>query len=227
MNLQELLSGPSFSPHKKPKKIIFMLHGYGDSGDNFIHFAKLLDQPEWKANYISLNAPSSIPNLSLGRQWFDLYPNGVYIADAGNKEIKIINKEILITLSLLEKTIRKVKNDYGISFADCMLLGFSQGAMIAFEFGNFFKEKLGGLAILSGQIMFQNNTINKDLLSTPIFISHGTEDNVLPFNLFVSSCIYLTKNNFTYESHILEGDTHTISPELIKLLQYFIKKNLS
>ena len=84
----DILSGPSFCPNSNPKKLIFMLHGYGDNAENFIHVASVLHKPEWQANYIALNAPSIIPNYPSGRQWFDLYPNGIYISDVGPDEIK-------------------------------------------------------------------------------------------------------------------------------------------
>ena len=73
----------SFSQHNKPKKLIFMLHGYGDTAKNFINVANLFQMNELESNFIALDAPSIIPNYPSGRQWFDLYPNGIYISEAG------------------------------------------------------------------------------------------------------------------------------------------------
>ena len=81
--MTEILNGPSFSRHDNPKKLIFMLHGYGDNAANFMNLAHPIDQEEWQAAYIALNAPGVISGNYMGYQWFDLYPNGVYIADAG------------------------------------------------------------------------------------------------------------------------------------------------
>ena len=108
MNSNRILSGQSFLPHENPQKLIFMLHGYGDTAENFIHIANFLDQPELEANYFALNAPSIISEYSLGRQWFDLYPNGIYIANAGIDEIKIIQSDILTTSKLLENTVNQI-----------------------------------------------------------------------------------------------------------------------
>ena len=226
MNLNNISTGPSFLPNKKPKKLIFMLHGYGDSGDNFIHLAKTLDKLEWEANYIALNAPAIISNNPIGRQWFNLYPNGVYIADAGKNEMEIIKTEILESVKYIEKIINETKNNYGLSYSDCFVLGFSQGGMMAFEVGKYFDESFAGLAILSGRVIFEEIIINPALLQTPIFISHGNKDDVLPINVFNTSCNYLLKNKITLDSQILDGDTHTISAEAISLLQKFIKKTM-
>ena len=224
MNSNEILSGPSFLPQKKPEKLIFMLHGYGDSAENFIHISTSLDLSNFKINYFALNAPYVIPNYPLGRQWFDLYPNGIYISEAGPNEIMIIQSEILKCNQKLANTIMEKINKYNLSYKDCFLLGFSQGGMMTFEFGNYFNQILGGLIILSGRIMTEENIVNKTLLKTPIFISHGDNDDVLPIENYEQSCNFLKKNKLLYESHILPGDTHTISPKAINLLQKFIKK---
>ena len=226
MNSKKTLSGPSVLKNKNPNKLIFMLHGYGDSAENFINIANSLNQVDFKANYFAFNAPTLIPNYPLGRQWFDLNPNGIYISNAGPAEIKLINVEILEANKLIENTIIKIMNFYQLSFADCILLGFSQGGMMTFEFGNYLKNTMGGLAIISGQILNEDKIINKSLLETPIFISHGDLDEILPINLFNKACQFMNKNKLLYESHKMKGDVHTISQETINLLQKFIKKTL-
>ena len=225
MNVKNILDVSSFLPHENPKKIIFMLHGYGDSASNFIHIANSLNQTDWKTNYFAISAPFEVPNFSSGRQWFDLYPNGKYITDAGVSEIKIINAEILIAVKEIKNIIKQTKDSYKLKYSDCFLFGFSQGGMMTFEFGNYLRERLGGLAILSGRIISTKEEVsNSSLLQTPIFISHGVKDEVLPLKFFDKSCEYLKKNKLRFESHRLKDDAHTISLEVIKLLQKFIKK---
>ena len=226
MNSKEILTRQSFLPHKNPQKIIFMLHGYGDSAENFIHIASHLDNFEFKVNYFAFNAPSKIQNYPQGRQWFDLNPNGIYISDAGPEEVKIIKSEILISNRMIENTINKVLDEYKLSYKDCLLMGFSQGGMMTFEFGNYFLNSLGGLAILSGRILKENIIRNHSLLKTPIFISHGELDDVLPIMLYEQACNFLKENKLSFESFKLKGETHTISDNAINLLQKFIKKNL-
>ena len=226
MNKNKTLSGRSFLQYDNPKKLFFMLHGYGDTAENFIHIASSIDNIDFRANYFALDAPSEIPNYSLGRQWVDLNPNGIYITDAGPKEIKIIESEILLANQLLQNTISEEITKYNLSFKDCFLLGFSQGGMMTFEFGNYTTNLLGGLAILSGRIMTEDIITNQSLLKTPIFISHGDCDDVLPIKTFDKACKFLKKSNMLYESFKLKGDTHMISSNAINLLQKFIKKNL-
>ena len=219
MDTSEILTGPSFLIHKNPKKLIFMLHGFGDNGENFINIANSLNKSDWNANYYALNAPSLIPEFPNGRQWFDIYPNGIYISDAGPHEILIIHKQILLAIKLIENTIEKIRIDYNLKYKDCFLLGFSQGGMVTFEFGNYFRECLAGLAILSGRIISEKKIMNSTFLKTPIFISHGILDEVIPINIFDDSCAFLEKNKMLFESHKLQYDTHTISNQTITLFQ--------
>ena len=224
--MTEILNGPSFSRHDNPKKLIFMLHGYGDNAANFMHLANQIDQEELQAAYIALNAPGVIPGNFMGYQWFDLYPNGVYIADAGPKEFDQINKEVNESVKKIIKTIDQYCESLKLMYEDCFVVGFSQGGMMTFEVGSYLQKKLAGLAILSGRIMSHQQITNETLLQTPIFISHGAQDEVLPIKNFYKATEFLKINKCNYEPHILNQDGHNISPEAITLLQKFIKKIL-
>ena len=231
IGMTKILEGPSFSIHNNPKKLIIMLHGYGDNADNFIHLAQQIDQEDWGAHYIALNAPKNITSYPSGYQWFDLYPNGIYISEAGPQEVEIIKKDIKDSVLQIEQSIIFYIQKLNITLSDCIVIGFSQGGIMTFEFGNYIQDQLCALAILSGRIMDRNNlynvnVLNSHLLNTPIFISHGEKDDVLPISNFNNSVEYLNKNRFNFESHIIKGDTHIISTNTINLLQEFIKKNL-
>ena len=224
--MDNLLKGPSISKHDKPTKLMIMLHGYGDNAANFMHLAQPIDQDDWGMHYVSLNAPSIIPGNMMGYQWFDLYPGGVYISDAGPKEYDLVNQEIEISTSKLKETINFYLEQLQLTSEDCFLMGFSQGGIIAFEYARRMKYKLGGIAIMSGRIIKKVENTNTFLQETPIFISHGSNDDVLPISNFKESVEYLQSYNYQSESHLIEGDTHTISPNTINLFQKFIKKNI-
>ena len=225
-DMVEILSGPSISKHDKPKKLIFMLHGYGDNAANFMHLANPIDKDEWGVQYIALNGPGFITDNFMGYQWFDLYPNGIYIAEAGPKEFQLIEKEINNAIIRIVASIKYYCSSLNLNLSDCILIGFSQGGIMTFEVGNFLKEKLAGLVILSGRIIKEDSINNSVLQQTPIFISHGERDEVISIKSFHNSTDYLSTNKCNFESHILPLDEHNISPEAIILLQNFIKKIL-
>ena len=224
--MTEILNGPSISKHDNPKKLIFMLHGYGDNAANFMHLANPIDLDDWEAQYVALNGPGYIPGNLMGYQWFDLYPNGIYIAEAGPKEFEQIQKEIDEVVNKIIYTMEHYCDSLDLTLADCMFMGFSQGGMMTFEVGNQLSEKIGGLIILSGRIMKEGPIKNSILKKTPIFILHGEQDEVIPIQSYYKSIEYLKANKCNFESHAIHSDGHNISPEAISLLQNFIKKIL-
>ena len=60
MNNFNKLDGPSFVFNKKPKKLIFLFHGYGDNAKNFIPLAEYLNDSTMEANFFSPNAPFNV-----------------------------------------------------------------------------------------------------------------------------------------------------------------------
>lgn len=224
--MSDILEGSKFSNHEKPKKVIILLHGYGDNANNFINIAEAIDRDEWGAYYIALNAPQNITNYSFGYEWFNLYPNGIYINEAGTQEIEIVKKQIKASVLKIEKTIKFYINKLNLLLSDCFVIGFSQGGMMTFELGNHLTDQFAAIGIISGRILTEEPVTNLSLLKTAIFISHGDEDDVLSINNFHNSVKYLKYNKCNFESHVLKGDTHIISPKTINLLQKFIKKNL-
>ena len=203
-----------------------MLHGYGDNAANFMHLAHPIDQDDWGMHYISLNAPGIVSGNMMGYQWFDLYPGGVYISDAGPKEYELVNQEIESSILKLKETIKFYLEKLNLKTTDCFLMGFSQGGIITFEYARRMDTNLGGIAIISGRIINKSEKTNPFLQKTPIFISHGTKDDVLPISNFEDSIEYLKNNNYNFESHLIDKDTHTISTNTINLFQKFIKKNI-
>ena len=222
--MDDLLKGPSISNHEKPAKLMIMLHGYGDNASNFIHMAELIDQDDWGMHYLALNAPNTIPGSMMGYQWFDLYPGGVYISNAGPQEYQLVNKEIEHAVSRLERTINFYLDKFNLTINDCFIMGFSQGGIVTFELARRANKIFAGIAILSGRIIEKEEKLNLYLKNTPIFISHGSHDDIIPSSKFDDATQYLKNNKYKFESHLIEGDTHTISPKTINLFQKFIKK---
>ena len=96
MNYIDKLEGPSFIFNKKPKKLIFLLHGYGDNAENFIPLAKYLNDSTMEANFFAPNAPFNVPQYPTGRQWFNPYPNGIHYNEVGPKEKEIMKMKNII-----------------------------------------------------------------------------------------------------------------------------------
>ncbi len=222
----DILKGPSITKHQNPKKLMIMLHGYGDNATNFIQIAGLIDQSEWGMKYVALNAPDTIQDYPMGYEWFQLYLNGTHISNAGVKEYDVAKKKISENVEKIHNSISLLLENLDLKMADCFVMGFSQGGMMAFELGQILQKYLAGLAIISSRIISKEQKPNNAFLKTPIFISHGGQDAVLPVTNYNESIEVLKNYNYNYENHLIEKDEHTISQETITLFQNFIKKNI-
>lgn len=225
MNQVNELYGPSFEPIKYPKKLVFLLHGYGDNGNNFINLAQNLYDSSVKINFFAPSASSNIPQYPDGRQWFNLYPNGIYFKEAGPTEKEIMKKDYLKSVKELDQYITKCCLNYNLSYQDCFILGFSQGAMIAFEFCSYLNKAFAGCIMLSGRILSSEND-KSFFVKTPLLIIHGDKDEVVPPYHFKEACNILNTGGFLYESHLIKDEGHLVSSEILQLVKNFIKKNV-
>ena len=226
MNNNRQLKGPSFKTSNNPEKLVFLLHGYGDNGENFIPLAKYLYTSKININFFAPNAPSSVPQYPLGRQWFDLYPNGINFNEAGSEEKEILRQDCFSSLDLINDYIKNLCLKYQLTFKDCFIIGFSQGAMMTFEFGKYVDNIFAGCVLLSGRILSFENNEKENFIKTPMMIIHGDQDTVLEPKYFVEACNILQNQGFLFESHLMKGEGHTISSDTLELTQNFIKKNV-
>ena len=227
MNNKKPLNGPSFEPTKDPNKLVFLLHGYGDNAENFIPLARYLYDPKLNVNFYAPNAPSSIPQYPSGRQWFDLYPNGINFNEAGETEKAILRQDCLSSLNLIKDYIFDLCVRYKLTYKDCFIIGFSQGAMMAFEIGKYINDTLAGCVLLSGRILPSKDHKKKNFVKTPILIVHGDQDNVLEPKYFEEAGVILTNSGFLFDSYLIKNEGHTISTEMMKLAKNFIKKHMT
>ena len=224
--MDNILKGPSITKHQNPKKLMIMLHGYGDNATNFIQIANLIDQDDWGMKYIALNAPDTIQDYPMGYEWFQLYLNGTHISNASAKEYDVVKNKISKNIEKIYNSISLLLENSNLNMSDCFVMGFSQGGMMAFEFGKILQKHLAGLAIISSRIISKEHEPNNAFLKTPIFISHGGRDAVLPISNYNESIEVLKNYNYNYENYLIEKDEHTMSQETITLFQNFIKKNI-
>lgn len=198
-----------FIPSEIPsKKLMIVLHGRGDSSQGFTWMPQLLGLEEM--NYLLLDAPYEYFG---GRSWYDLPPN----QQEGITHSSMILHDILETM---------FEEDFNVS--ESFLFGFSQGSLMTFEFGGRYEKLLAGYIAVSGYIydtellLKEKNTkhIGKNWLCT-----HGTSDEVLPFETSKLQVEALQKENFdiTFKSY---PKPHTLIQEEIAMIKEWIQERL-
>lgn len=196
-----------FIPSKTAsKKLMVILHGRGDSSRGFTFLPSYLNIDDM--NYLLLDAPYFYYG---GFSWYDLPPNQL----EGIAYSSSILTEIFDTLFEEE-----------FNADESFLFGFSQGALLTFEFGARYEKVLAGYMAISGYIYDPENLLeemNPHVNDSNWLCTHGTYDDILPFETTRSQIELLQSRGFdiTFKSYPKE---HTIAEDELKMITEWIKR---
>jgi len=113
-------------------------------------------------------------------------------------------------------------------FSELHLVGFSQGAALAYTIAIVYPERIASLAGLSGFLPDGASALmgNERLKGLPIFIAHGTEDEQVPVERARAAVVQLEQSgaNVTYcEDNV----SHKLSAKCFHGLEAFYKRVIS
>ncbi|REC61255.1 phospholipase [Chryseobacterium pennae] len=169
MNLDYLVREPENITSSTP--ILFMLHGYGSNEQDLFSFRETLPK-DWII--ISFRAPRD--TQFEGYSWFDINFNDPenYIDVPQAKE----------SLNSALESILKAINHYGLTESKVHLCGFSQGGILCYALALKHPELFTNVACLSAyaeeKILDGIVKDKKKLEKLRFFVSHGTDDAVIP-----------------------------------------------
>jgi len=199
---------------EKPKKLLVFLHGYGASGEDLIDLAKEFKQVLPGAHFVSPNAPFDLEHpFSSGFQWFSL----------GSYEPHIIYPQILEANRILDIFITTQLKRFDLTYQDLILVGFSQGAMMAMYNSLRNQNQNSGIIAYSGKLILPT-MLGETIASKPrICLIHGKEDSVLPFDNFLEAKKMLQEMQIPLQFHALEGLGHGIDHHGIRIGKEFLR----
>jgi phospholipase/carboxylesterase len=200
--------------NQKPKKLIVFLHGYGASGKDLIGLAKEFSNVLPNAHFISPNAPFALENaFSPGYQWFSLT----------NYDPQILNPQILEANNILDNFIDSNLKRLNLTYQDLILVGFSQGSMMAMYNSLRREKENGGIIAYSGKLILPTLLGEKIQSKPKICLIHGRDDEVLPFNNFLEAQKFLKEEQIPFEAHALDGLGHSIDHHGLKIGKEFLR----
>ncbi|MEP0521659.1 MAG: dienelactone hydrolase family protein [Hyphomicrobiales bacterium] len=213
---QALLDGPRLPPVSggPAKQLVVFLHGYGADGNDLIGIGR-----EWAAHlpdaaFVSPHAPEPCGMAPVGRQWFHLtlrdpseYWRGV---TAARPSLDAFLNAELKSLELTDK--------------DLVLVGFSQGTMMALHVGLRRDASPAGIVGYSGLLAGPEN-LEADIKGRPpVFLAHGTHDEVVPHQMMTIAENSLKAAKVPVSSHSAQGMGHGIDGAGLTLGLDHIKK---
>jgi phospholipase/carboxylesterase len=206
---------------------VIWMHGLASDGYHFADIIPKLGLPQNVAiRFIFPNAPMKPISIYDGkkmRAWCDLafMADGVSL-DLENPDIKGIEESSKLVAKLIDAEIEK-----GIKSEKILLIGFSQGAVIALHAAMLYPKKLAGAACLSSHFPTANtmplNGINAKL---PMFFGHGNNDDVVPAVLSEKTFEFFKSNGNPVERHTYNM-RHTVCLDELKAIGAWIGKLLA
>ena len=182
--MDDLLPAIELETADTPQFSVIWMHGLGADGSDFVPVVPELGLDAYAIRFIFPHAPM-IPVTCNGgyvmRAWYDIISldiNSRTIDDAG----------IFASRQAIRQLIAR-ENRRGIPSHRIFIAGFSQGGAVAYATALTHPEKLAGVIALSTYI--PNPRLAAEFTdanqATPVFAAHGTDDDVVSFQLGVAA----------------------------------------
>lgn len=221
---QQLLESVIQNAPGQHKATIIWLHGLGDSGHGFAPIAPELKLPaELGVKFIFPHAPVRPVTINNGmemRAWYDIKSMDM----ESRADLEGVKLSADTVANLIEQEIAA-----GTPADKIMLIGFSQGGVIALHLGTRFDKSLAGIVALS-TYMSAPQTLQAEKHSanqnTPILFCHGQQDEVVPLFLGRSAYQTLIENDYKvqWKEYVMQ---HNVCLPEIKDISKFIQQQLA
>ena len=165
-------------PDTEPVATVIVLHGLGADGTDFLPMCEELDLSAiGPVRYVMPRAPVRPVTINGGyrmRAWYDILGTDL----ARREDEAGLRESVQLVHALLDREAAR-----GVPPDRTVLAGFSQGCAITLLAGLRYRQRLAGLAGMSGYLPLAASTeaerhgANADV---PVFLAHGRNDGVVP-----------------------------------------------
>lgn len=196
---------------KSCQQLVIFLHGYGSSGADLIELGHFWSSTLSECTFISPNAPHKWEGGPFGFQWFGLK----------DMDFLHMRRGLESAAPALAEFIYSQARHYSLPTEQIALVGFSQGAILAFEM-LYHIPKLAGIIGYAGAF-YKNERMDVGKNPPPVLLVHGTQDNVVPFSYMTTAENSLRSMGVPVETETCLGLAHSIDPKGLRRGLGFLK----
>jgi phospholipase/carboxylesterase len=165
--------------------IVVLLHGFGAPGDDLVSLWRTLAAPVG-TRFVFPEAPIDLGGAyGNGRAWWyiDLEARMRRQAQGRPPDPRDIPEGLDAARSKVDALLGELAGVLGAPPAKIVLGGFSQGAMLSLDVALRTAHPVGGLVLMSGTHIAADEWAARydHLRGVPVFMSHGRDDELLPF----------------------------------------------
>ncbi|MTE00356.1 phospholipase [Paracoccus sp. YIM 132242] len=210
------------SARKGPTKadaVVVFLHGYGADGADLLGLADPLSPHLPGVAFHAPDAPERSVNNPFGYQWFPIpWLDGSTEAQA--------RESMARSVDLLNAWLDKVLADEGLTPDRMVVVGFSQGTMMALHVLPRRDQAVAGIIGFSGRLLAPELLGTEAKVKPPVLLLHGDQDPMVPFQDMQLAGEALEAAGFTVYGHVMKGTGHGISPDGLSVALSFVKDRL-
>ncbi len=209
-----MIDGPREGPLSgTTRSLVILLHGYGSNGDDLIALAPLWAPALPDTAFVAPNAAEICPGAPEGYQWW-----GISSLDRGARAAGAAR-----AAPTLDHFIDAELARHGLAEDRLVLVGFSQGTMMALQVGPRRHRAVAGIIGYSGMLA-DEATLSGDGPKPPVLLIHGDADPMIPITAFHQTRDALTAHGFAVETHVSRGLGHSIDGDGLRLGAAFLAR---
>jgi phospholipase/carboxylesterase len=204
-----------FGNKKNPDYLFIILHGYGANGKNLIGLGQVFNKAFPNAYFIAPNAPQDHELGSYdGFQWFSLI----------DRSHDVIAPEVNKANQGLNEFINKNLNNFSLKKENIIIVGFSQGAMMAMYSALDSLEEYKAVIAFSGRLILPEWLGKKTNSKPKICIIHGMNDDVVSCENADLAYNELKNIGILAEKNLLDNLYHEIDIRGVNIANKFLEK---
>jgi phospholipase/carboxylesterase len=213
-----ILDGPRLQPAsgKAPRELVVLLHGYGSNGADMISLAPFWREQLPDALFLAPNAPERCPGGPGGFQWWGLTDFSRQALAAGTRR----------AAPALDGFLDAQLSEHKLAEDRLLLVGFSQGTMMALHVGLRRERQLAGIIGYSGMLADTTGLAGMVRSKPPVLLIHGSSDQVVPVGAIHEAERELHRLGIKVETHVARGIGHGVDPHGLDLGRRFACKRL-
>lgn len=197
------------------KKLVIFLHGVGSSGADLEGLGLYFQQVMPEVIFASPNGTSRFDGGNEGYQWFSV----MGVTEQSRPE------RVVEARAAFDATIESIFREHDVTPGKdrVILLGFSQGSIMALDALVTARFPLAGVAAFSGRL--SSPRPYQPAADAAALLVHGMDDLVIPWTESEAAAAALTEEGVEVETLFEPGLVHTISAEgVAKAMEFIIQR---
>ncbi|SFH37831.1 phospholipase/carboxylesterase [Palleronia marisminoris] len=199
--------------------VVVFLHGYGADGADLLGLSDPLAEHMPGTAFHAPDAPEQSVVNPMGFQWFP-------IPWLDGSDPTAADEAMDRAASDLNAYLDSVLAEEGLSADRMVVVGFSQGTMMALHVALRRTAEVAGIVGFSGRLLRPETLEDEIAVRPPVLLIHGDQDEVVPPASLPAAAEALQAAGVDVFAHVSKGVAHGIAPDGLSVALAFMRERL-